>query len=95
MDLALNNLQRLICHKTKQTKPNLVSYNCVQITYTTLEYQILERNSWYHTTVGKIFVLDMNSWNPKATNYLYLIGILDIIFQCANYFYYTGILKSI
>ena len=26
MDLALNNLQRLICHKTKQTKPNLLSY---------------------------------------------------------------------
>ena len=23
MDLALNNLQKLICHKTKQTKPNL------------------------------------------------------------------------
>ena len=23
MDLALNNLQRLICHKTKQTKPLL------------------------------------------------------------------------
>ena len=22
MDLALNNLQRLICYKTKQTKPN-------------------------------------------------------------------------
>ena len=22
MDLALNNLQRLICHKTKQTEPN-------------------------------------------------------------------------
>ena len=22
MDLALNNLQRLICHKTNQTKPN-------------------------------------------------------------------------
>ena len=25
MDLALNNLQRLICHKTHQTKPNLIS----------------------------------------------------------------------
>ena len=25
MDLALNNLQRLICHKTKQTKPNQTS----------------------------------------------------------------------
>ena len=23
MDLALNNLQRLICHKTQQTKPKL------------------------------------------------------------------------
>ena len=22
MDLALNNLERLICHKTQQTKPN-------------------------------------------------------------------------
>ena len=22
MDLALNNLQRLVCHKTQQTKPN-------------------------------------------------------------------------
>ena len=26
MDLALNNLQRLICHKTQQTKPNLYTY---------------------------------------------------------------------
>ena len=26
MDLALNNLQRLICHKTQQTKPNLLSF---------------------------------------------------------------------
>ena len=25
MDLALNNLQRLICHKTNQTKPNHVN----------------------------------------------------------------------
>ena len=23
MDLALNNLERLICHKTQQTKPNV------------------------------------------------------------------------
>ena len=26
MDLALNNLQSLICHKTKKTKPNLFIY---------------------------------------------------------------------
>ena len=24
MDLVLNNLQRLICHKTQQTKPSLI-----------------------------------------------------------------------
>ena len=28
MDLALNNLQRLICHKTKQTKPNRTEFVC-------------------------------------------------------------------
>ena len=27
MDLALNNLQRLICHKTQQTKPNQTKQN--------------------------------------------------------------------
>ena len=27
MDLTLNNLQRLICHKTQQTKPNQTSKN--------------------------------------------------------------------
>ena len=27
MDLALNNLQRLICHKTQQTKPNRAYVN--------------------------------------------------------------------
>ena len=26
MDLALNNQQRLICHKTKQTKPNQTKF---------------------------------------------------------------------
>ena len=33
MDLALNNLQRLICHKTQQTKSNqtnLSSFFCTQ-----------------------------------------------------------------
>ena len=28
MDLALNNLQRLICHKTQQTKPNQTKPFC-------------------------------------------------------------------
>ena len=32
MDLALNNLQRLICHKIQQTKPNLNwYYSCMKL----------------------------------------------------------------
>ena len=27
MNLALNNLQRLICHKTQQTKPKIIVIN--------------------------------------------------------------------
>ena len=37
MDLALNNLQRVICHKTQQTKPNqTLIYNGVDTVYTAL-----------------------------------------------------------
>ena len=32
MDLALNNLQRLICHKTQPTKPNQTMYSYVSLT---------------------------------------------------------------
>ena len=31
MDLALNNLQRLICHKNQQIKPNLYTYIYIYI----------------------------------------------------------------
>ena len=34
MDLALNNLQSLICHKTQQTKP-IISQKCMQTEYYT------------------------------------------------------------
>ena len=30
MDLALNNLQKLICHKTQQTKPNQLAFPDLQ-----------------------------------------------------------------
>ena len=47
MDLALNNLQRLICHKTQQTKPNEVFKYCAQtkivITVTVNDFKNLER----------------------------------------------------
>ena len=32
MDLALNNLQRLICHKTKQTKQTKLKLSCYEPT---------------------------------------------------------------
>ena len=34
MDLALNNLQRLICHKTQQTKPNKIAQSAGAVEYT-------------------------------------------------------------
>ena len=37
MDLALNNLQRLICHKTQQTKPNQTK-SCVAQSAVAVEY---------------------------------------------------------
>ena len=36
MDLALNNLQRLICHKTKQTKPIKQLYITIQFSVSTV-----------------------------------------------------------
>ena len=68
MDLALNNLQSLIGHKTKQTNKRLIRiiiiinhylklYNSVQIIY--------------------IGILD-------KYNYWFQIGILEIIWLCAN-----------
>ena len=36
MDLALNNLRRLICHKTQQTKPNLIKIALSQWTAVTM-----------------------------------------------------------
>ena len=38
MDLALNNLQRLICHKTKQTKPITLS-SCIHTEMINLRFE--------------------------------------------------------
>ena len=55
MDLALNNLQRLICHKTQQTKPFIFGYNIV-ITWMYVIFVIL--NSMFLTSMGR----NMQSW---------------------------------
>ena len=49
MDLALNNLQRLICHKTHQTKPTV----CKQIIFIKQNFFVFDRNTWNHLTVSK------------------------------------------
>ena len=60
MDLALNNLQRLICHKTLQTKANffeLLISNIIQIysnvceRMTDIKFLLLHRNSCNNLTV--------------------------------------------
>ena len=61
MDLALNNLQRLICHKTQQTKPNhlllaaqnsynIMRANCLKQQETTRRIKAIES---YEVTAKK------------------------------------------
>ena len=47
MDLALNNLQRLICHKIKQTKPNQTKPWTVYI----LSKSFIQRLNYIHLSI--------------------------------------------
>ena len=69
MDLALNNLQGLICHKTQQTKQTNPA-----VEYTT----VLESHTWYYIVLLvlsifetiwvqiELLVLDRNTWNHST-----------------------------
>ena len=46
MDLALNNLQRLICHKTHQTKPNQTLNNDNRYMKVTLRSKLIGVARW-------------------------------------------------
>ena len=50
MDLALNNLQRLICHKTQQTKP-----------MTDVKLEILHSNTRKHSKESKQIIIRKNN----------------------------------
>ena len=52
MNLALNNLQRLICHKTQQTKPNC----CKEIKILTYDY----------TAIYRCLSTRLSSWTCKT-----------------------------
>ena len=53
MDLALNNLQRLICLKTKQTnQPNQPDYSFIRMAFTEGWYDFIQRN-WNFETLTK------------------------------------------
>ena len=70
MYLAFNNLQRLICHKTKQTKPRILpSCKCVSTTiwmlkymkkklvgnYTRIVYAVLDKSWKQHPTKQQLY----------------------------------------
>ena len=59
MNLALNNLQRLICHKTQQNKPNLIE---------TIQLLVIDRNTLNHSNVWKLFSLDMTEYRKYLWN---------------------------
>ena len=61
MDLALNNLQRLICHKTQQTKPNRKSIN--------ESYLILKMKKKLPTAIQDTFFLGAVGVLPLCRGY--------------------------
>ena len=69
MDLALNNLQRLICHKTQQTKPNQTNID----NFLTVIVFLFDINNLYRII------------RFKATNPIYPRGIVLKIEICPYY----------
>ena len=70
MYLALNNLQKLICHKTKQTKRNQTEYMCYNQTgdITTLDgtpLKLVDKFAYPGTSVSST-EKDIDSWLTKA-----------------------------
>ena len=53
MGLALNNLQRLICHKTQTTKPTKINNACIIITQNM--YIITQNKKKFKPTNGSNF----------------------------------------
>ena len=62
MDLALNNLQRLICHETQQTKPTFYVDNLIGTGNDMREMKDLYKNCYERMLEGG-FIL--RSWNSN------------------------------
>ena len=65
MDLALNNLQRLICHKTKQTKPNqtrLFSVIC--------RIFVVGRGSYFSAEMQLVYFITSANWAVSKSKIL-------------------------
>ena len=61
MDLALNNLQKLICHKTKQTKPNLTFKNEISKNMNVTPKNMLVIKSYLIDNQESCIILDVYS----------------------------------
>ena len=56
MDLALNNLPGLICHKTQQTKPNqteIIIWNYLDYVFLLLSYWRILIHIYFHTVLSE------------------------------------------
>ena len=73
MDLALNNLQRLICHKTQQTKPQQQWLT----NYKTKQNQSKNNSNLFISEITYIICVRTNDWFLIVT--VSYIGILELI----------------
>ena len=93
MDLALNNLQRLISHKTHQTKPSLL-INCLH----SLIFQVLlcitnnsiKRQSFVYTLFNEQTVLFQTNQFIMSTNLngsKYCFESIKKLIKCLSFVY--------
>ena len=68
MDLALNNLQRLICHKTKQTKPELLHITAWIV--------------WNRNVFDNLTVLMLNWIVLNHHHYVVLLARISLTLSC-------------
>ena len=66
MDLALNNLQSLICHKTQQTKPNHLTVS-KQLTALNETICVQTLNSHIYQPLGVVAIEKKAFWWPSTT----------------------------
>ena len=99
MDLALNNLQRLICHKTQQTKPNqnymirIINTYEKDLAFNNLQWLICQKTKPKQTKISVKSAVAGNQGNISAIFFCFIF--LSFFLYLYNYLLLSKIIKKI